>query len=136
MKNVQLKDKETKENIYPVNNLDSTVVDGSETKTWRDVIKNSSGGGGTDYSDYFETWTSADGCHSINFKNSSIIFGGNSTIYPSGSISINHTVRLNSDAKLWTESSIIYKTKSTKLNADLATTLEDLEKRIKVLENS
>ena len=54
MKNVQLKDKQTKENIYPVNNLDSTVVDGSETKTWRDVIKNSSGGGTSELDKHYK----------------------------------------------------------------------------------
>ena len=41
IKNVQLKNKNNDENIYPVINMDSTVVDGSETKTLRNVIDSS-----------------------------------------------------------------------------------------------
>ena len=41
IKNVQFKNKNNDENIYPVINMDSTVVDGSETKTLRNVIDSS-----------------------------------------------------------------------------------------------
>ena len=49
IKTVQFKNKNTDENIYPVINMDSTVVDGSETKTLRNVIDPSNNDSGLQF---------------------------------------------------------------------------------------
>ena len=49
IKTVQLKNKNNDENIYPVINMDSTVVDGSETKTLRNVIDSSNNDSGLQF---------------------------------------------------------------------------------------
>ena len=41
-KTIQFKDSSTKENVYPTISMDSTIVDGSETKYIKDVINDSS----------------------------------------------------------------------------------------------
>ena len=146
MKNVQLKDKQTKENIYPVNNLDSTVVDGSETKTWRDVIKNSSGGGGTDYSDYFDASN-----NDLQFVAKNVTFNKNK------SVNVNNTsFIIDRDSKFWcyTTPSLcngleiivgdtnintsLYITMWSKNSekVELSKAIYDLEKRIQALEDS